>query len=105
MGLLFIAVLSGALLTYVYEGESCLSARLCAGAPTGIAALSMAALLLASLFGGVDQSVILLATGLAACPLFLPLRADYRRRIKAEVTAAISAILHPSRTAVALSVL
>ncbi|HEX8070307.1 MAG TPA: hypothetical protein VF546_10175 [Pyrinomonadaceae bacterium] len=77
------ALLSGALLTYLFDDDAPPSARLCAGASIGFAALGLCGYVLAALLGSTTLSLALTAL-LTAAPLLLLARADWRARILAD---------------------
>jgi hypothetical protein len=84
---LLAAVSGGALLTYAFESKAPLSARVCAGIPTGMALFGLAGLLLAGGLGLTAASAWL-AAGLSALPGLLLLRRGIRERVRVEVAQA-----------------
>lgn len=79
--LALIAIASGALITYFYDEDAPLFARLCAGTCTGFAALALVGFISASLLGLTFASLLL--TGfIVAAPLALLARNDWRTRVR-----------------------
>lgn len=68
--LVLIATLSGSLLTYGYDKDALLPARVCAGACLGLALLGFAGFVVAS-FGGMTTFALVLSAVLTAAPLGL----------------------------------
>ncbi len=99
LALLFLAILSGTLLTYLYDPHAPLAARLCAGACTGLALLALIGFLLVS-FLGLHLLALLLAAAAVASPLGLLVKPAYRARAQADIAAAArglrDAVLHPT---------
>jgi hypothetical protein len=79
--LALVAVLSGALVTYLYDRDAHLLARLAAGACTGLAALGLCGFVLASFLGLTDASVLISAVVVAA-PLALLAKSEWRARVR-----------------------
>ncbi|HYJ45944.1 MAG TPA: hypothetical protein VEV81_04960, partial [Pyrinomonadaceae bacterium] len=94
-----IAVTGGALVTYLFDEDAPLLARLCAGAPLGLAAFGLICFVLASLFG-FGYPVLLFGALLLASPFLLMTRKKLGDRVRADfheaVRGARRAILHPS---------
>ena len=61
IALVLLVTLSGTVVTYLYDDEAPLSARLCAGACIGIAALGLVGFVFASLLGLTTSAVYLTA--------------------------------------------
>src|SRR3954447_11049018 len=78
------AIFGGLLLTYLYDDESPLPARLCAGACIGLSVLGLTAFVLAS-FGGFTRSVILLSTAITSLPIALLRRNDIRKSCEGDL--------------------
>src|SRR5712692_8379472 len=99
LALLFLAILSGTLLTYLYDLHAPLAARLCAGACTGLALLALIGFLLASFFG-LHPLALLLTAAVVASPFGLLVKPAYRARAQADIAAAArglrDAVLHPT---------
>jgi hypothetical protein len=86
--LLTIAVIGGALLTFLYEGPSTLALRLCIGACTGLALAATFGFLLSHRLGLTLQCDAF-AFGLLLLPVLLLLRRSIRRRLQEEVRSAL----------------
>ena len=84
VGLSLIAVLSGTQLTYLYDRDSPLLVRLCAGACAGYALLGTVGLVAASSLG-FEPRTILLTAAVVASPLLILLRAQFREQALANV--------------------
>jgi hypothetical protein len=93
--LVLVAVAGGTLATYLYETDARLSARLCSGAPTGLAALGLAGFIFASFLGLSPLTLILTALVMCA-PLLLLRDARYRARVAEDWQAARRAIFNPT---------
>src|ERR1051325_99311 len=104
MGILLIAVISGTLLTYIYDGDASPAERLCTGACTGIAVLAAVGFLLASFFGDLNQSSLFLTGAMGACASLMLLSPRYRAQITSDFETAGSslrgALSNPERTAI-----
>ena len=102
--LLLIAILSGTLLSFLYDQTSGLAARLCLGAATGLMLLAFVGFLLALLMGLTVLSVAIAGLVMLA-PFFLLAKTRSRRQIMAEIEstkrAASSALRRPNRRSVA----
>ena len=102
--LLLIAILSGTLLSFLYDETSGLAARLCFGAATGLMLLAFVGFLLALLMGLTGISVAIAGLVMLA-PFFLLAKARHRRQIVAEIKsakrAASSALRRPNRRSAA----
>src|ERR1043165_3485668 len=68
--LTLLVTLSGTIATYLYDENASLSARLCAGAALGLAALGLVGFVVAS-FIGLSGSAILFSTVICCSPLAL----------------------------------
>ncbi|MCA1591269.1 MAG: hypothetical protein LC754_01135, partial [Acidobacteria bacterium] len=89
--LALVAMASATLLTYLYDRDAPLPARLCAGACTGFAALGLMGFVLASLTGLTPASLSLTGV-LAAAPLLLLARRDWRERVGAGIVETLRAV-------------
>ena len=101
LALALIAVAGGAAVTYLFDEESPLVARLCMGACLGFAALGLLGFILASLLGLTSAALIITAVIIAA-PLALPVKqerllAKVRADFQETVRGVRRAILHPTR--------
>lgn len=77
------AITSGTLLTYFYDRDASLPARLCMGACTGFAALALIGFVIASLLG-LTPLALFLSGVVAAAPLLLLRRRMWRERVGAD---------------------
>jgi hypothetical protein len=98
--LLTLAAIAGAtLLTYLYERDASLPARLCVGVCTGFAALGLVGFVAASIIG-LNAASLVVAGAVVGLPLLLLSRRDVRERLREDVRevgrSARRAILHPS---------
>jgi len=91
LALTFIAIASGALLTYTYEEDAPLASRLCAGACIGFAAMGLVGFIFAS-FLGLNTTTIALTALALAMPFLLLTNTHRRGRLNADVDAATRAI-------------
>ena len=82
--LALVAITSGALMTYFYDEDAPLYARLCAGVCTGFAAWGLAGFVCASFFG-LNAVSLALATAIIAAPLALLWRSDWRARVRYDI--------------------
>jgi hypothetical protein len=82
-GLALCAVLAGALITYSYDEDASLGARLCVGAPTGLAALGLLGFAVALSFG-LTASTLQVTFG-AAVALSLLLVVRHRTRLAFDI--------------------
>src|SRR5204863_6218015 len=95
LALSLIAIASGTLLTYTYDDDAPLAARLCSGACIGFAVMGLAGFILAMCLGlnpltiGLTAVVLLLAVGLLKRP-------DIRKQLNADIDAALKAISRAS---------
>ncbi|HEV7377638.1 MAG TPA: hypothetical protein VGN95_23180 [Pyrinomonadaceae bacterium] len=100
IALALIAIAGGALVTYLFDEDAPLVARLCMGAGLGFAALGLFGFILASIFS-LSYPVLIFSTILLASPLLIlvkPLRrAQVNEDIREAVRGARRAILHPTR--------
>ena len=99
--LALVAVAGFTLATYLYETDAPLSARVCAGACTGFAALGLAGFLFASFLGLTPLALILTAV-VVGSPLVMLKDAGTRARLREDWQTARGAILHPARGAAPL---
>ncbi|HKC62160.1 MAG TPA: hypothetical protein VKB86_00915 [Pyrinomonadaceae bacterium] len=100
LALALIAILGGALVTYLFDEGAPLIARLCSGACIGFAALGLIGFILAS-FLGFNYLVLILSAIILASPLLVLRDRNRGEQVRADVHDAIRsvrrAILHPSR--------
>lgn len=104
LALALTAILGGTLLTYLYDDDAPLPARLCAGAPIGFAVLALSGLLCAS-FGGLTLPVLTAAAFTVAAPLLILSHRQRRLQTLLDLTATMQGVrraaLHPDRRALA----
>src|SRR5438105_7181584 len=91
LGLSFIAIASGALLTYTYDEDAPLASRLCSGACLGLALMGLVGFVFASLLGLNEISIVLTELVLAT-PFLLFMNEQRRTVVNTDVTKAIQAI-------------
>jgi hypothetical protein len=100
LALALITIAGGALVTYLFDEDAPLVARLCMGACIGFAALGLLSFVLASLLG-FGYLVLLLSAVLLASPLLILMKPLRREQLRADVHEMVRnvrrAILHPSR--------
>ena len=107
LALTLIATTSGALLTYLYDEDASLAARVCAGACTGLAALGLLGFIFASFMGLGALSLSLSAAVLAAPVLLLSndeLRAAVRSDLLETWRLTRRAVLYPTWSTIGYSV-
>jgi hypothetical protein len=99
IGLILIATAGGAALTYLYDRNAPLAARLCMGACTGLAALGLAGFVIAS-FIGLTPLALMLSAAVVAAPLLLLMKPVFVSQVRDDLQAARlgvrRAILHTS---------
>ena len=91
LALSFIAITSGALLTYTWDKEEPLASRLCIGACIGFALLGLIGLAL-SLMMGLTTATLAVTALLLATPVFLLRNSQHRAEIESDINQAIRAI-------------
>src|SRR6266478_2729957 len=91
LALSFIAISSGALLTYTYDEDAPLASRLCSGACLGFALMGLVGFIFAS-FLGLSAISIGLTEMVLAAPFLLFMSEQRRAVINTDVTRAIQAI-------------
>src|SRR5205085_6577891 len=95
-----VAILSGTLLTYLYDEDAPLHARLCAGACVGLAALGLIGFIIAS-FIGLTPLSLTLSTLVMAAPLALLSQSAWRVRVRFDLAAGLRwlrrALTRPTR--------
>jgi hypothetical protein len=100
LALALIAVAGGAALTYLWDEDAPLAARLCMGACVGFAALGLVGFVVASIIGLTAVALVLTAA-VVASPLALlvkpRLRAAVSRDFHAAARAAHRSVLHPAK--------
>src|SRR5690349_22061779 len=89
LALSLIAIASGTILTYLYDDNAPLAARLCSGACIGFALMGLIGLVLALGFG-----LTSLTTGITAALLLLPFILATQPKIKDQINADIDAALN-----------
>ncbi len=95
LALSFIAIASGAVLTYTYENDAPLASRLCSGACIGFAVMGLVGFILA-LFLGLNVTTIAITALISGAPLLLLTKAQYRAEVNADTDAALRAISRAS---------
>ncbi len=95
LALSFIAIASGAVLTYTYEDDAPLASRLCSGACIGFAVMGLVGFVLA-LFLGLNVTTIAITALISGAPLLLLTKAQYRAEVNADTDAALRAISRAS---------
>src|SRR5713226_552922 len=102
LALSFLAIASGALLTYTYDEDAPLASRLCSGACIGFGALGLIGFILASFFGLNALTLGLIAV-IAGAPLLLLISKQRRTKVDDDCNRALRAISraisHPDRWA------
>jgi len=91
LALSLIAVASGALLTYLYDDDTPLAARLCSGACIGFAAMGLIGFVIACITG-LNFIALVLTLIVAAAPLALLINNTRRTEISNQINQAIGAI-------------
>jgi len=86
--LALVAILSGTLLTYLYDEDARWPARLCAGACVGLTALGLIGFIIAS-FIGLTPLSLALSTLITAAPLALLTHSAWRERVRFDVRASL----------------
>jgi hypothetical protein len=97
-----IAVLDGALLSYLYSKAMPWAVRLCVGACTGFGLLATVGFAIASLAGSLSAGVVWLSLAVVTLPAIFVIWSR-GRQIQEELAAAIAAVRRPSWTATALT--
>ena len=95
LGLAFIAIASGFVLTYAYDENEPLGSRLCAGACIGFAIMGMAGFVLALVFG-LNFITLALTVVVLAAPFLLLSKEQYGSRAGADLNSALRAISRAS---------
>ncbi|HEX8458712.1 MAG TPA: hypothetical protein VF656_15565 [Pyrinomonadaceae bacterium] len=85
--LALVAILSGALVTYLYDRDAHFIARLAAGVATGLAALGLVGFIFAS-FLGLTPAALLLSAVVVAAPLALLSQRAWRERVRFDAASA-----------------
>ncbi|HKG21685.1 MAG TPA: hypothetical protein VKC34_07280, partial [Blastocatellia bacterium] len=91
LALALVAIAGGTLSTYLYDERSSPSARVCAGACLGLAALGIAGYFLAAAIG-FTQASLFIAAAVTLFPLALLLSGSYRARARADAVRALHSI-------------
>lgn len=89
--LIVIATMSGTLLTFLYDRLAPFPARLCMGAPTGLALLAVTGFVF-SLWLGLSGASIALAVVTLLSPFLFFLSAEFRERAASQTNAALQAL-------------
>ncbi len=89
LALVLLVTLSGAIVTYLYDENASLSARLCAGACFGLTVLSLAGFVVASLVG-LTGAAIVISTAICCSPLALLTDSKIWQRVQRDFGAASS---------------
>src|SRR5262245_38242065 len=87
LALILLVTLSGVIVTYLYDENASLGARLCAGACLGLTALSLVGFIVASLVG-LTGPAILISTAIVCSPLALLKDSTIWQRIQRDLTTA-----------------
>src|SRR3954463_8149581 len=95
LALSLLAIASGTLLTYVYDEDAPLAARLCSGACIGFAAMAAIGFFIA-LFVGLNFYSIALTAALLALPVILLNNPQRRSQINSDIGRALKAISRAS---------
>ncbi len=102
LALALITIAGGAALTYLWDEDAPLAARLCMGACVGFAALGLLGFIVASVIGFSLTALVLTAAAISS-PLALlarpRLRAEVRRDFQEASRAVHRSVLHPTRRA------
>ncbi|HLL14570.1 MAG TPA: hypothetical protein VK388_05875 [Pyrinomonadaceae bacterium] len=85
--LALVAIMSGALVTYLYDRDAHFLARLAAGACTGLAALGLVGFIFAS-FLGLTPAALVLSAIVVAAPLALLSKSEWRARLRFDAAGA-----------------
>src|SRR5207237_5856395 len=96
LALSFIAIASGAVLTYIYDEDAPLASRLCSGACIGFGAMGLVGFVLALCFG-LNTVTLTLTELVLAAPLQLVRKETRRAQVNADLNRAIAAI-SPARS-------
>ena len=100
LALALIAIVGGALVTYLFDEDAPTLARLCSGACIGFAALGIVGFILAS-FLGFSYLVLVLSAIFLASPLLVLRDRKRREQVRADVHETVHglrrAVLHPAR--------
>lgn len=98
--LALLVTLSGTIVTYLYDENASLGARLCAGACLGLAALGLVGFVVAS-FIGLSGVAVLITTAICCSPLALFTDAAITGRFKQDLQNASRALRNPDSTSIA----
>ncbi len=96
LALSLLAIASGTLLTYAYDEDAPLAARLCSGACIGFAAMALIGFLLALIFG-LSLYTIALTAALLVLPILLLNKQPTRDQINSDIDQALKAISRATR--------
>lgn len=97
--LALLVTLSGTIATYLYDDNATLGARLCSGACLGLAALSLAGFVVASIIG-LSGVAVLLSAAICCSPLALFTDAAISKRFKQDFQNALRSVSNPNVTSV-----
>src|SRR5947209_12654386 len=89
--LALVAIAGATVLTYLYDRDALLLARLCAGVCVGFAALGLVGFVLASLLG-MSGIALALAGVVCASPLALLSRDEWRGRVRADIAGSLRVV-------------
>jgi hypothetical protein len=95
--LALLVTLSGTIATYLYDDNATLGARLCSGACLGLAALSLAGFVVASIIG-LSGVAVLLSAAICCSPLALFTDAAIGKRFKQDLQNALRSVSNPTAT-------
>ena len=98
--LALLVTLSGTVVTYLYDENATLGARLCAGACLGLASLGLVGFIVAS-FIGLNGAAILISTAICCSPIAIITDSRYQNRIKQDLNAASRTLSHPDAESIA----
>lgn len=97
--LALLVTLSGTIATYLYDDNATLGARLCSGVCLGLAALSLAGFVVASIVG-LTGIAVLLSAAICCSPLALVTDASISKRIKQDLQTALRSVSNPTAASV-----
>src|ERR1700754_2845928 len=94
--LALLVTLSGTIVTYLYDDNATLGARLCSGACLGLAALGLAGFVVASIIGLLSGIAVLLSAAICCSPLALFTDAAISKRFKQDCQNALRSVSSPN---------
>ena len=98
--LALLVTLSGTVATYLFDENTTLGARLCAGAVLGLAAFGLVGFVVASLIG-LTGIAILISAAICCSPIAIVTDSRYSQRIKQDLNAVSRTLFNPSSEAIA----